>query len=229
MRRVYPLRTRVLLSGGMDSAVCLAWALKHLGGLDNTVDAMGFDYGQAHAENELHAAKNIAASLGVPFVIYDIRDGVQPLGWRPHGPLVRRVMDCSLDCESHFHPVTLTGDDETLTGSDAVVEGRNRALIYSASWVHEERNYPDRIVFGACADDQEHFEDCRPEFFLKLADELNLPIYTPLIHRTKKEIVRLAHELGASNLVNMSWSCYRAGNTQCGECGACKARARGFA
>jgi 7-cyano-7-deazaguanine synthase len=206
MRRIYPKRTRVLLSGGMDSAVCLAWAIKHHGHYDDIVDAVCFDYGQRHAAKELEAAKRIASTARVPLTIYLVGDGIGD--WYPSGG-------------------SLVSDGGDLFGSDVVVPGRNRALIVAAALLHDPE-LPDALVFGACADDQEVFEDCRPEFFRSVEAELRIPVYTPLIDKTKEEVVSLARTLGATNLIVMSWSCYAGGDTPCKECGACLARAKGL-
>jgi 7-cyano-7-deazaguanine synthase len=120
---------------------------------------------------------------------------------------------------------SLTGEGE-LNGSSVVVPGRNFKMLQAASLM---RPFPDALVFGACADDAEIFEDCRSEFFDDLRVELKVPIHTPLLDMTKKEVVELGAELGATNLVIMSWSCYAGGETPCRECGACLARAAGMA
>jgi 7-cyano-7-deazaguanine synthase len=208
MKKIYPQRSRVLLSGGMDSAVCLAWTIKHLGKYDNVVDAVCFDYGQRHAVQELDSAKRIAATARVPLTIYDIRGGVGD--WHPGDS-------------------SLVGSGEgSLLGGDVVVDGRNRALIVSAALLHDP-TLPDAIVFGACADDHEIFADCRPEFFRSVEEELRIPIHTPLIDKTKRDVVELAASIGATNLIVRSWSCYAGGEVPCGNCGACAARAQAFA
>lgn len=196
---------RVLLSGGMDSAVCLAWAIRHRlpvgvrydSDLD-IVDAVGFHYGQRHAEKELEAARRIASTCRTRF----------------------RVRSLDIGGES-----SLTGSGE-LSGSSVVVPGRNRKMLGAAALMQP---FPDALVIGACADDAEIFEDCRSEFFDALMAELRVPIHTPLIDMTKREVVALGSELGATNLVIMSWSCYAGNETPCQKCGACLARAEGMA
>jgi 7-cyano-7-deazaguanine synthase len=54
-----------------------------------------------------------------------------------------------------------------------------------------------------------------------------IAIRTPLIDRSKSEIVRLGVEHGAP--LQLTWSCYRGGDRPCGTCDACVLRARGFA
>jgi len=207
MKKIYPKRIRVLLSGGMDSAVCLAWAIRNHGRYENVVDAVCFDYGQLHASQEIDAAKRIASTARVSLTVYDITGGVGD--WNPSDS-------------------SLLGNEGGLSGSCVVVGGRNRALLVAAALEHEPK-LPDALVFGACADDHEVFEDCRPGFFRSMEGELRIKIHTPLISMTKKEVVELGAELGATNLVTMSWSCYAGGETPCRECGACLARAAGMA
>ena len=48
----------VLFSGGQDSATCLAWAAKNF----DSVETIGFDYGQRHAI-ELEVRKDFLASF----------------------------------------------------------------------------------------------------------------------------------------------------------------------
>src|SRR4029078_9836934 len=83
------------------------------------------------------------------------------------------------------------------------------------------------------------YPDCRPEFYaaavetLRLGSKLGtqygvpLTLQTPIIDRTKAEIVRLALDVGAP--LELTWSCYEGGATPCGRCDSCILRARGFA
>lgn len=196
---------RVLLSGGLDSAVCLAWAKRHQLPLGSSydseldiVDAVGFHYGQRHVR-ELEAARRIARVSGVRFRVLPIIDGIG---------------DSSL-----------TGGGGELRGADVVVPNRNYRFLEGAALMLP---FPDAIVIGSCKDDQEDFEDCRPEFFERASRELNVPILTPLIDKTKKEVVRFGHSLGATNLITMSWSCYAGGDKPCRKCQACVTREAGL-
>ena len=196
---------RVLLSGGLDSAVCLAWALRHRLPMTQNydsdldfVDAVGFHYGQRHVK-ELEAARRIASVCG-------IRYRVAPLAGAVGGS-------------------SLTGGDGELSGSDVVVPDRNLRFLKAAALM---RPFPDAIVIGACKDDQEVFEDCRPEFFREAEQITGIQILTPLIDKTKAEVVELGHSLGALGLIRLSWSCYAGGDQPCGKCGACVAREAGL-
>jgi 7-cyano-7-deazaguanine synthase len=86
--------------------------------------------------------------------------------------------------------------------------------------------------------DYSGYPDCRPEFieaFRGVAatgqrrgvEGDPIAIRTPLIDRTKEQIVRLGTELGAP--LRLTWSCYLGGDRPCGSCDACRLRAAGFA
>ena len=205
---IEPRRIRVLLSGGLDSTVCLAWAVQKFGA--DAVEALSILYGQRHRK-EVAAAKSIARTLQVPWALVEI----PTLG------------DSGLT----------TSVGLPLTGKHAVVPGRNRGLLEVAAALvlapmHPWQSLvPTDLVFGACRDDWELFHDCRPDFFAEI--QRGWPqgptLHTPLLERTKTEIIALAHELGAASLLPTTWSCYLGGEEPCGTCLACTTRAAGFA
>ena len=95
----------------------------------------------------------------------------------------------------------------------------------------------DAVYLGVNALDYGGYPDCRPEFVdaFRAAAALGLQrgvegrpldFRTPLIERTKAQIVRLGVELGAP--IELTWSCYRGGPEPCGRCDACALRAKGF-
>ena len=106
-----------------------------------------------------------------------------------------------------------------------------RNLILLAHAAQEaERRKAEVIIVGANADDYQDYWDCRPEFFLAIEHALADPhirILTPLIYRTKAEIVRSAIEFGLP--LHKTMSCYRPKDrTPCGDCNACKLRRQAF-
>lgn len=196
------MTSRVLLSGGMDSTLCLVLAMRE----DPSVEAVACDYGQRHGRRELAAAVLIAQALTVPLTIV-------------------RGLDIGRG--------SLTGEDGELDARGAVLPGRNKALLRAAGWVRGER--ADEVWIGATADDQEVFVDCRRDYFDALEEEWKpregapLRIRSPLVAKTKANIVGMFHERGASNLLAYTYSCYLGEEMACGHCGACAARVRGFA
>ena len=51
-------------------------------------------------------------------------------------------------------------------------------------------------------------------------------IETPVLHRTKADIVRRGTELAAP--LHLSWSCYQDEDAACGVCESCRLRLAGF-
>ena len=195
---------RVLLSGGMDSAICLAWATRQRlpvgrsydSDLD-VVDAVGFHYGQRHAVQELEAARKIASACRVRF----------------------RVQTLNIDGAS-----SLTGEGE-LNGSSVVVPRRNFKMLQAAALMQP---FPDALVVGACADDAEEFADCRRPTLDRIQQQIGVPVWSPLVNLCKRDAVAFGKRHHATNLIVMSWSCYAGGAAPCGECDACLARERGL-
>ncbi len=119
------------------------------------------------------------------------------------------------------------------------VPARNTIFLsYALAWaevlgVHE-------IFIGVNALDYSGYPDCRPEFIRAFETMANLAtragveagppmtIRTPLMERTKKEIIELGLSLGVDYA--LTTSCYDPGvdGTACGHCDACLLRLKGF-
>ena len=83
--------------------------------------------------------------------------------------------------------------------------------------------------------DYSGYPDCRQETMdalqetIRLGMEFELQIHAPLMQRSKKETVELARDLGALPAMANTHTCYNGARPPCGECPACKLRAKGFA
>ena len=206
----------VLLSGGMDSATCLALAARR----DAPVHALTVGYGQRHVR-ELAAARALARHYRVAeHVVLDL----------PLGPLLES---------------TLTRPDRRLpTGGprpgripSTYVPARNTILLSVALGFAESRRL-GAIYLGANAIDYSGYPDCRPAFlrsFERLArlgtkagvtGRSRLRVRAPLLRLSKAGIVRLGERLGVP--WRLTWSCYAGGRRPCGRCDSCRLRARGF-
>ncbi len=214
-------RAVVLLSGGLDSATCLAIARQE--GFETF--GISFSYGQRHA-GELRAAGRVAAALGAR------THRVVPVGL---GALARSALTDSLDVPKHARVEEL-GDEIPLT----YVPARNTVFLSLALAWAETLGTGD-IFIGVNARDYSGYPDCRPEFIaayqrmanlaIKAAVEGTWPvrIHTPLIALSKAEIIRRGLELGVD--YSLTHSCYDPGpgEVACGCCDACLLRLRGFA
>lgn len=207
----------VLLSGGLDSATCLAIA----GDEGLAPHAMSFRYGQVHT-TELDAARRVASALGA---------------------VEHRVVDIDL---AAFGGSSLLGDGEIPKGREAeigegipstYVPARNTVfLAYALAWA--EVLGANDIFIGVNALDYSGYPDCRPEFIDAFEAAANAGTRTgtegdgyriraPLIHLTKGEIIRLGTDLGVDYA--MTVTCYDAtAEGACGSCDACVLRRRGF-
>ncbi|RMG24931.1 MAG: 7-cyano-7-deazaguanine synthase QueC [Armatimonadetes bacterium] len=212
-----PARAVVLLSGGLDSTTCLALAK----GQGYEVYALSVDYGQRH-RFELEAAKQLARWA-------DVREHViLPLDLSIWGGSALTSGDI---------PVPKDGPSSGIPPT--YVPARNTILLACALGLAEVKN-ADAIFIGVNALDYSGYPDCRPAFleaFEQLvqvatkatADEgRRIQIVAPLLHKTKAEIVRLAHDLGVP--IELTVSCYDPDpqGRPCGLCDACRLRAKGF-
>ena len=210
-----------LLSGGLDSATCLALARRD----GYACYALSFDYGQRH-KVELEAAARVARSLGAE------RHQVVEIGLDKFGgsaPTADFAVPKARSLEAMSEAIPLT-----------YVPARNTIFLSLALAWAEVLESSD-IFIGVNALDYSGYPDCRPEFieaYERMANlatkagvegRTRLRIHTPLIRLSKAEIIRLGAELGVP--FALTHSCYdpRADGSPCGECDACLLRRKGFA
>ncbi|HTP85719.1 MAG TPA: 7-cyano-7-deazaguanine synthase QueC [Bryobacteraceae bacterium] len=214
-------RAVCLVSGGLDSAVCLAVARRE--GLE--CYALSFDYGQRHRV-ELEAARRVAEHLGAA------KHLIVPIDLRLFGGSALTA-DIAV-------PRSRTNDQMAEGIPVTYVPARNTVFLSLAlAWA--EVLLAESIFIGVNAIDYSGYPDCRPEFveaFERMANlatkagvegATKLRIRTPLIKRTKAEIIRLGHDLGVD--YSLTHSCYDPDSQgrACGQCDSCLLRRRGFA
>ncbi len=210
-----------LLSGGLDSATCLALARRN--GYETY--ALSFDYGQRHSV-ELIAAARIAESLGVA------EHRVVELDLRVFG---NSALTADIEVPK--------GRTEEAMGADipvTYVPARN-AIFLSLAMAWAEVLVAQDIFIGVNAMDYSGYPDCRPEFITAFENMANLAtktgvegrtkfkIHTPLMSLTKAGIVRLGKDLGLN--FSLTHSCYDPDEhgRPCGLCDSCLLRRKGFA
>lgn len=212
----------ILLSGGLDSATCLAIA-RNLG--FGPLYTLAFDYGQRH-RHELVAARELSRVMGAQehrVITIDLRQfGKSALTDQIAVPKDRPPEDLSQQI-----PITY-------------VPARNTIFLsYALAWaeVLDART----IFIGVNALDYSGYPDCRPvyiEAFEKLANlatrsgvetgEKWFQILAPLLHLTKAQIIARGVALGVN--FAMTHSCYdpTSAGLACGRCDSCLLRKRGF-
>ncbi|MET3142815.1 UNVERIFIED_ORG: 7-cyano-7-deazaguanine synthase [Arthrobacter sp. UYEF2] len=210
----------VLLSGGLDSTTVLA----HAKSAGYEPYALSFRYGQRHAI-ELQAAKRVAEAQGVKdHVVCNI--DLRVFGGSALTSDIDVPKHASVDEVEENIPVTY-------------VPARNTVFLSFALAYAEVVGSTD-IFIGVNALDYSGYPDCRPEYIKAFEDMANLAtragveggaitIHTPLMEKTKGEIVQMGLDLGVD--FSLTSSCYdpdEAGRS-CGQCDSCLLRLKGFA
>jgi 7-cyano-7-deazaguanine synthase len=220
-RRVSISRKAIcLLSGGLDSATCLALARRD----EFECYALSFDYGQRH-RLELDAAARLAARMGAErHVIFKL--GLDAFGGSALTADIAVPKSRSLAEMGEGIPVTY-------------VPARNTIFLSIALAWAEVLGSGD-IFIGVNALDYSGYPDCRPEYieaYERMANlatkagvegSTRLRIHTPLLRLSKAQIVTLGKELGVP--FGLTHSCYdpQSDGRPCGECDACRLRRKGF-
>lgn len=206
----------VLVSGGLDSATCLAIARSE----GHECHALSFSYGQRHSA-ELAAAARVSERLGA----------------RQH-----RVMNIDLAAfgGSALTDASIAVPEAPTAGIPVTyVPARNTVFLSLALAWAEVLGARD-IYIGVNAVDYSGYPDCRPEFVAAFEKMANLAtragvegtapvrIRTPLISLTKAEIIRRGTALGVA--FEDTVSCYQADveGRACGRCDSCRLRREGF-
>ncbi len=219
----------VLFSGGQDSTVCLAHALATY----ESVETIGFDYGQRHAI-ELTCRGTVREKLSALNPDWATRLGVDHL-------LDAQVLK-SLGETAMTHDTEIAMSDAGLPNT--FVPGRNLLFLTLAGALAYRRG-AHVLVGGMCETDYSGYPDCRRETLdaqsktLSLGMDYDLHIETPLMYVDKAATWALAEEIGGDALVDLiieeTHTCYKGDRTHrhewgygCGECPACDLRARGY-
>ena len=205
-------RAVVLLSGGMDSCVCAALAVR-----DHDAAAVHVSYGQRTEERERNSFLAICRRLSIYDKLLVRNDALRAIGG-------------SALTDEH---IEVPRSEDLAPGVPVTyVPFRNaHFLSVAVSWA--EVLGAERVYIGAVEPDSSGYPDCRPTYYDAFnqvvkagTKEGRIEIVTPLITMRKSEIVRLGLELGAP--FDLTWSCYSREDRACGVCDSCKLRLRAF-
>jgi len=206
----------VLLSGGLDSATCLAIAKSQ--GLD--CYCLSLDYHQRHIA-ELQAAQNIASSLGA----------------KQHKTV---VLDLSLFGGSALTDNNIDVPEAETAGIPVTYVPARNTIMLSLALAWAEVLSAQDIFIGVNALDYSGYPDCRGEYVKAFQQMANLAtksavegkkitVHAPLIDMTKAQIIALGTKLDVPYRATVS--CYQADENglACGKCDSCRLRRDGFA
>lgn len=204
----------VPVSGGLDSTVILHWVVSE----GHDVNAVSFNYGQRHFEQETKRAVENCRELNIPHKVIDLgffKDIVNTSSLVNDDIAVAKTRD-------------VLGDPQTVN----YVPNRNMMML-SICTAYAESLGASHVYHGsALVDSQAGYWDGSIEFIhaINKVNSLNrrdrVGIIAPLIHKSKKDIIDLGVNVGVD--FAKTWTCYEGGDQACGECPACSSRIQGF-
>ena len=198
----------VLLSGGQDSATCLAYSKTRF----EFVHAICFQYGQRHSI-EIECAKLLAEEAGVDLKVFTI-------------PVLSQMTDNALMSDV---PIQQKAGELPNT----FVDGRNMVFLMYATIYAKQFDCHD-VITGVCQTDYSGYPDCREEFILSAQQTLSFAmdyefrIHTPLMHLTKAQTVDWMVQMGKLDWYSKTHTCYVGSQPPCRTCPACVLRQNGF-
>ncbi len=205
----------ILLSGGMDSLVTAAIANEE----NDELYFLHANYGQKTELKEQECFDNLVQFYHPKDILNVDLSYLKKIGGTSLIDPAKEIKD---------HDIANTNQVP-----DTYVPFRNGNLIVIAtSWA--EVIGAQSIYIGAVEEDSSGYPDCRESFYQALnkaidlgtKDETKIVIKTPIIHKTKGQIVSIGKELNTP--FEFSWSCYRDNEFACGSCDSCYLRLKAF-
>lgn len=211
-----PKKTVVIHSGGMDSSICLALAIKEYG--NDAVLSLSFSYGQRHS-SELIQAKKICDTWAVDHTVIQL-------------DCLTKITDNSLLNKS------LPIEQRANQAPNSLVTGRN-GLMARLGAIHADYLGANSIYMGVIGVEGSYsgYRDCSREY-MDLKEQIlridlgnpNFKIRTPLVFMSKKQTLELAQSLNVLDfLLENTISCYEGLPREgCQKCPACQLRQQGL-
>ena len=214
------MKALVLSSGGLDSSVALALAVKEYG--SENVIALSISYGQKH-DKEIKASIDVSKYYNVEHIFLDLAK-------------IFEYSDCTLlkgrsdiPQESYSEQLKNTNGAPVST----YVPFRNGLFLSSAASIALSKKC-SVIYYGAHRDDAagNAYPDCSVEFNDAISKAIyigsgnELKVVGPFVNMTKAEIVALGHKLNVP--FELTWSCYEGNECACGKCATCIDRKKAF-
>jgi len=201
----------ILLSGGIDSCVTAAIANQNY-----KLFGLHINYGQRTSDREEKSFNDISEFYNIEKKLSVDIDYLRKIGGSSLTDVRLKVPDkVSKDIPNTYVPF------------------RNANLIAIAvSWA--EVINAKKIFIGAMEEDSSGYPDCKESFFKAYNEaikfgtkpETNIKIDTPILHKTKAEVVKIGFELKAP--LHLTWSCYQNSEVACGICESCRLRINAF-
>jgi len=208
-----PEKSVILLSGGLDSAVNLAWAKQNT----EPLLALTFDYRQRSSVHELESGRKLSEFYGIPWESLRL-DWLWEIST---SALVKRELDLPSLSFSDL-------DDTQKKARDSAkmvwIPNRNGLFVNIAA-SYAESIGASLIVAGFNREEGTTFPDNSPEFvesaneFFKFSTLSGVRVFSCSIEMNKKEILEEAIRLQIP--FQYIWSCYEGDEQMCGRCESC--------
>ena len=204
-------RMIILLSGGLDSCVNLAQAMRR----GSVLKALTLDYGQRAAAPEIRSAKTQCRRFGIRHQIISL-------------PWYERIVGSALVNRGRSLPNVKDLDDKRATRQSArrVWAPNRNGLFLAIGAAFAESLGADRVVAGFNAEEAATFPDNSPQFvqaanaMLRYSTLSRVRAVSFTARMTKSELMRLGMRLDAP--LDLVWPCYESGADLCGECESCR-------
>jgi len=209
----------LLYSGGMDSMVLLHWALKEY----DHINILSFDYNQRH-KKEIIYGRNYIEKIS-KITNKNIQHHTVDLSFFSNlastSSLTNKNIEVPKMKDIIGHPQSVT-----------YVPNRNMVMLSIAAGYAESVKAQDVLTAIVAIDNLSGYWDATPEFVdnfnnvIHLNRMNNITIKSPLVSKSKEEIIKEGVNLGAD--FSYSWTCYQGEERACGVCPSCAGRLAGF-
>ena len=206
-----------VLSGGLDCTVATSVFSK-----DHEIHAITFNYGQKAFKRELQASKEICNKMNWNHEVIDL-------------PWLAEISNSSLNTDEDIPELKEEDLDDLNKSQESAINvwvpARN-TVFTSIALSYAESIGADAIIVGWNGEEGATFPDNSKEYMEKFNELIDvgspekIKIEAPLIDLNKEEIVTLGLEFGAP--MELSYSCYKGNDKQCGVCESCMRRKRAF-
>lgn len=206
-----------VLSGGLDCTIATSVFAK-----DYEIHAITFDYGQKAFMREAQAAREICSKMGWTHEVIDL-------------PWLAKISNSSLNTSEEIPELSendLDDLEKSMQSASSVWVPARNMVFTSIAVSYAESIGAEKIIVGWDAEEAATFPDNSKEFLETFNDLVDvgspkkIEIEAPLIDLNKEEIVKLGLDIGAP--IELSYSCYKGRDKQCGVCESCVRRKRAF-
>ena len=209
----------IVCSGGLDSTVAATAAA-----LDSSESRLlHFVYGCRAQVREMEAVQNIAMHL---------YGSAEPdvLQFVDVEPLFRTIASTSPLLNQH---AAIASGERGAEFAYEWVPARNLIFLSLATAIAENEGF-DTIVLGNNLEEAGAYPDNEPEFINRfnhllpyaVAADKRVNVEMPVGNLMKWQIAKMGLEINAP--LGLTWSCYKDGSIQCGQCGPCHMRKLAF-